>query len=91
MDSIQRLIVPKDTGTLSDALLAFGLARLAADVVQQMADRSDVVLEDVGSWYLIDAGVEIQDSWFDAIKPFEQAPFISSPKQPVPEDLRGAI
>ncbi len=91
MDSIQQLFVPKDTGTLSDALLAFGLARVTADVVQQMTGRNDVVLEDIGSWYLIDAGVEIEDSWLDTVKPFEQAPFISSPKRPVPDDLKGAI
>ena len=91
MDSTRRLFVPKDTGTLSDALLAFGLARLVADVAHQMTGRNDVVLEDVGSWYLVDAGVEIEDSWLDAVKPFEQAPFVSSPKQPVPDDLKGAI
>lgn len=91
MDSIQQLFVPKDTGTLSDALLAFGLARVTADVAQQMTGRNDVVLEDVGSWYVIDAGVEIEDSWLDAVRPFEQAPFISSPKQPVPDNLKGAI
>lgn len=91
MDSIQQLFVPKDTGTLSDALLAFGLARVTADVAQQMTGRNDVVLKDVGSWYVIDAGVEIEDSWLDAVRPFEQAPFISSPKQPVPDNLKGAI
>lgn len=91
MDSIQRLMVPKDTGTLSDALLAFGLARLVADVAHQMTGRNDVVLEDVGSWYIVDAGVEIEDGWLDAVTPFEQAPFVSSPKQPVPDDLKGVI
>lgn len=91
MDSTRRLFVPKDTGTLSDALMAFGLARLVADVVCQVTDRNDVTVEDAGSWYLVDAGVEIEESWLDAVTPFEQAPFVSSPKQPVPDDLRGAI
>lgn len=91
MDSTRRLFVPKDTGTLSDALLAFGLARLVADMTYQITGRNDVVLEDAGSWYLVDASVEIEDSWLDAVKPFEQAPFVSSPKQPVPDDLKGAI
>ncbi|HHY56489.1 MAG TPA: hypothetical protein GYA08_13765 [Chloroflexi bacterium] len=91
MNSLQRLWVPKDTGTLSDTLLAFGLARVVADVAYQMTGRNDVTLEDTGSWYIVDAGVEIEDSWLDAVRPFEQAPFISSPKQPVPDNLKGAI
>jgi len=91
MDSSRRYFVPKESGTLTDTLLAFGLAKLVAEITRQMTGRNDVMLEDAGGWYVVDAGVAIEDGWLDAIHPFEQAPFVSSTKQPVPDDLKGAI
>ena len=91
MQLARKLFVPKDTGTLPDALLAFGLASLVAEISRQMAGQDRVVIEDIGAWYVIDAGIEIQPGWFDDVVPFEQASFVSSAKQPVPEDLQGAI
>jgi hypothetical protein len=91
MDETRHFFVPKDSGTLADTLLAFGLAKLIAEVAYQITGRNDVMLEDAGGWYVIDAGVVIENRWLDAIRPFEQASFVSSPKQPVPDDLKGAI
>jgi hypothetical protein len=87
----QKLFIPKESGTLSDALLAFGLAKVAAEVVEQMTGSRKVMIEDVGGWYGIDAGVEIEEEWLERIRPFEQAPFVASSKITVPDDLQSAI
>lgn len=70
--------VPKDTGTLTDTLLAFGLAQILADIVEQVQgpDSAEVVLEDLGSYYRIDAGVDIQEDWPDHLRPWDRLPYV---------------
>jgi len=91
MQSIRQLFVPKETGTLPDALLTFGLASLVAEISRQMAGQDRVIIEDAGAWYVIDTGIDFQLGWLEVVAPFEQAPYVSSTKQPVPEDLRGEV
>ncbi len=81
---------PKETGTLTDTLLAFGLAQILADIVEQIQgpDASRVVLEDMGGYYRIDAGVTIQEDWIDRLQPWDRLPYLLGGRQfpkPPPE------
>jgi hypothetical protein len=91
MNHQRRLVVPKESGTVTDTLLAFGVAKVVFEIVQRSTTCGDVTLEDAGAYYVIDAGVEIEDSWLDTIAPFELVPYVVGAKYPVPHDLEGAI
>ncbi len=82
--------VPKTTGTLTDTLLAFGLAQILVDVVEQVLgpDASQVVLEDQGGYFRIDAGVDILEDWPDRLHPWDRLPYLLGGRQfsnPPPE------
>lgn len=82
--------VSKATGTLTDTLLAFGLAQILEDIVEQIQgpDASQVVVEDLGGYYRIDAGVEIQEDWPGRLHPWDRLPYLLGGKQypkPPPE------
>jgi len=70
--------IPKDSGTLADTLLAFGLAQFLEDIVTQIQgpDTARVVLEDFGGYYRIDAGVEIQEDWPERLHPWDRVPYL---------------
>ena len=81
---------PKATGSPADSLLAFGLAQILEDIVNQIQgpDTSQVVLEDQGGYYRIDAGVEIQEDWPDRLRPWDRLPYLLGGRQfpaPPPE------
>ena len=59
----QHYYVPKATGTLTDTLLAFGAATLIRQFVRSHLQDDKVILRDAGSYYLIDAGVPVQEEW----------------------------
>lgn len=83
----QAYFIPKQTGTLSDLLLAFGAADTIAQVVRQRAPEAQVTLTDNGGYYVVDAGTAIQPEWVECLQFFEQIPFLSSSKAQVPPDL----
>ena len=85
----QNYYIPKESGTLSDMLIAFGVAKVLAEIVRRSIGHSNVMLQDAGSCYVIDAGVVIQESWIDAIIPFEQIDFLASSKVAAPVELPG--
>lgn len=85
----QTFYVPKGSGTLTDALLAFGFAAVLAEFLTQVQGKARVTLEDGGGYYIIDAGVPIQEEWLDHGFQREPIPFVSSGRRPPPEDLPG--
>lgn len=85
----QQYLVPKDSGTLSDTLVAFGLATVIEEVVQRSTGSANVMLHDRGSCYVIDAGVTLEEGWLDAVGPIEQIAYLTSSKVAPPVDLPG--
>ncbi len=83
----QQYFVPKESGTLSDTLIAFGMADVLKEIVQRSAGTAHVTLYDQGSCYVIDAGLPIEEGWVAAAGPFEQIPYLTSGKVALPEDL----
>lgn len=81
--------VPKDSGTLTDTLLAFGLAKVLDAVIQQITGEADVVINDNGGYFVVDAGVVIREEWLARIQPFEQISYLTSSKVALPPDLVG--
>ncbi len=68
--------VPKRTGTLSDALLAYGVATLLRQLLQVNRgawSASAVRLEDAGSHYLIALPEPIQEKWLKQRLPLDMA------------------
>lgn len=85
----QYYFVPKESGTLTDTLQAFGLTAVIHEIMQRSTGRSNVRSLDKGGYYEVDAGVAIQEAWIDSMKPFEQLYFVASGKQPVSPELAG--
>lgn len=85
----QIFYVPKGTGTLTDALLAFGFAAVLDEFLTKVQVKAAVTLEDGGGYYIIDAGVPIQEAWLNRNIQIEPIPFVSSGRRPPPEDLPG--
>lgn len=85
----QHYYIPKSTRTLSDALLAFGVATVLQELLQRHAPQAEVILRDAGSYYAIDTGVPIQEAWLaDA---HQHIPFVTDERRhKVPEDLEFA-
>lgn len=84
----QKYFVPKESGTLTDTLVAFGMAKVLYEIVRRSTTgNADIIIEDVGSCYLLDAGVSIEEDWIEAMTPFEQIEFLTSSKVTAPEDL----
>lgn len=83
----QLYYIPKDSGTLSDTLVAFGVAKVLGEIVQRATGYSSIVLEDWGSCYVADANIVVQESWIDSLLPFEQIPFLTSSKVELATDL----
>lgn len=83
----QQYFVPKESGTLSDTLMAFGMADVIKEIVQRSTGTASVTLYDQGSCYLIDAGLPLEESWVAAAGSFEQIPFLTSGKVALPTDL----
>lgn len=82
----QRFYVGKHTGTISDALLAYGAAWLIDAVVSHATDgRTRATISDEGPFYRIDAGVTLQDEWLDYDPVL--VPLVTDAKHPPPEDL----
>lgn len=85
----QQYYVPKESGTLTDTLVAFGLAKILESVVKQTIGNANVLLNDAGSCFVIDVGVSIQSDWIENLQPFEQISYLTSNKTPAPSDLPG--
>jgi hypothetical protein len=81
--------VSKDSGTLTDTLVAFGLAKVIEEIVQRSTGNARVVLHDQGSCFVVDAGVAIQPSWIEQLTPFSQIHFLTSSKVAAPADIAG--
>jgi hypothetical protein len=69
--------VRKESGTLTDTLLAFGLAQMLEDIVTQIQgeDNAQIVLEDKGGYFQIDAGTTIQEVWLPHLQPWDRLPY----------------
>lgn len=89
----QQYYVPKFSSTLTEMLLAFGAADVLADLVEQYMGigKSNVTLQDVGSYYMIDTGTPIREEWIEAAQPFETVAYLTSSKVQLPEELAGTI
>lgn len=87
----QHYYVPKNTGTLTDSLLAFGVAKTLADIVERNVGQHDVIIEDVGSCYLIDTGAPIQKAWIERMEPWEQIRYLVGGRFTVPPELEGIV
>ena len=85
----QQYFVPKESGTLTDTLVAFGMAKVLDEVVRRTTGTANIMMEDVGSYFVLDAGVSIQESWIEAMEPFEQIEYLTSSKIKPPADLPG--
>ena len=85
----QHYYVPKNTGTLTDSLLAFGVAKTVADIVERNAGQHDVIIQDVGSCYLIDTGAPIQEAWIECMEPWEQIRYLVGGRITVSPELEG--
>lgn len=83
----QHYYVPKESGTLTDTLVAFGLAKVLESVVKQVTGNANVTINDVGSCFMVDAGVVIEAEWVARLQPFEQIAYLTSSKTPAPVDL----
>lgn len=83
----QHYYVPKESGTLTDTLVAFGLAKVLESVVKQVTGNANVTINDVGSCFMVDAGVVIEAEWVARLQPFEQIAYLTSSKMPAPVDL----
>ncbi len=83
----QHYYVPKATGTLTDTLLAFGAAALIRQFVRSHLQDDKVILRDAGSYYLIDAGVPVQEEWLTESWEEQLLRFVVSGKNKVPDDL----
>ena len=83
----QHYFVPKATGTLTDTLLAFGAATLIRQFVRSHLQDDKVILRDAGSYYLIDAGVPVQEEWLTESWEQQLFWFVVSAKNKVPDDL----
>ena len=83
----QHYYVPKATGTLTDTLLAFGAATLIRQFVRSHLQDDKVILRDAGSYYLIDAGVPVQEEWLTESWEQQLFWFVVSAKNKVPDDL----
>lgn len=87
MTNSQHFYVPKSTGTLTDTLVAFGLAQVLADFLKKVPISTTVTLEDSGSHYTVDTGTPIRDDWIDNAQVFETIHFVTSSRFPQPVDL----
>ncbi len=85
----QNYYVPKNTGTLTDSLLAFGVAQVLADIVDRNGGRTNVVIQDVGVCYLIDTGAPIHAAWIEDMKLWERIPYLTGGRVIVPPELEG--
>lgn len=83
----QQYVIPKDSGTLTDTLIAFGFAELLEELVRRSTGAASVVLRDQGGYFVVDAGVAIQSEWLDQVAPFPQIRFLTSSKVNAPADL----
>lgn len=85
----QHYYVPKESGTLTDTLVAFGLAKVLEVVVERTRGKANVTINDIGSCFMVDAGVAIEADWVARLQPFEQIAYLTSGKIPAPADLNG--
>lgn len=85
----QHYFIPKESGTLTDTLVAFGMAKVIEEIVQRSTGRAQVVLQDRGSCYVVDAGVALEGAWIEQVGGFEQIPYLTSSKVAAPVDLPG--
>lgn len=85
----QHYYIPKDSGTLTDTLIAFGAAKVIEEIVQRSTGQANVVLHDNGSCFVVDAGIRIDPSWIEQLTVFEQIPYLTSSKVAPPADLPG--
>lgn len=83
----QHYFIPKHSGTLSDTLLAFGVAETLGALVQQQTGNNRVSLQDTGSCFVVDTGMPIDPAWVETSSFFEQVRFLSGTKFPIPADL----
>ena len=84
----QTYYVPKVTGTLSDALMAFGAARLLNGLADRATGRTDVVtLFDDGVRYRLELSRPVTPAWVEAMAGQQLVPFVETAKEKRPEDL----
>ncbi len=89
MNDRQHFYVPKSTGTLTDTLIAFGLAKVLGKFLEDANVSTTVTLQDSGGYYIVDTGTPIRDEWIEQARPFETIAFVTGRKFPVPADLPG--
>jgi hypothetical protein len=87
MNDQQHFYVPKSTGTLTDTLVVFGLARVLEDFLKHYTSSVQVTIEDNGGYYIVDTGTPIRDEWITNVQAFETIPFVTSGRFPKPADL----
>jgi len=85
----QKYYVPKESGTLTDTLVAFGMAKVLDEIVRRSTGKANIVIEDVGSCYQLDAGVTLEEEWVESLALFEQIEFLTSSRVEPPKDLPG--
>ncbi len=82
----QDYYVPKRTGTYSDVLMAYGLATLLDHIFRQVKEPTDrwrIVIEDIGSHYLVRLSEPVQEAWMQRLKSLRNpAPLIVRGEQP---------
>ena len=86
MTNAQRFYVPKSTGTLTDTLVAFGLAGVLGDFLKNVQVSATVTLEDNGGYFIVDTGAPIRDEWIENAQVFESIPFVTDSRFPKPTD-----
>lgn len=87
MTNNQYFYMPKSTGTLTDTLVAFGLAGVLGEFFKNVPVSTTVTLEDNGGYYIVDTGTPIRDEWIDKAQVFETIPFVTASRFPQPVDL----
>ena len=83
----RQYFVPKNSGTLSDTLMAFGVADVLTTMVKQHTKANDTTLIDSGVCYVVDLGVTVQEAWIEKTQPFESVAYVTSSKVQLPAGL----
>ena len=87
----QHYYVPKATGTLTDTLLAFGVATLIHRAVPSHLQDEEVTLRDAGGYFVIDAGAPLQEEWLTENWDQQIFDFVVNAKNKVPDDLASLV
>jgi len=87
---VHRLYVDKSTGTFADPLVAWGLATVVREVMDQHGG-GDVTVCDGGPYFLVECDPQLEETWLRGTDFFHPAPFIRTLKNAdkLPPGLEG--